>query len=285
VRAQGSPLSLVCRALGGSRAGFYNSQRRATAPQCPPPQPRYDKALAQRMRGLVDREERVGSRRVWAWLRVTEGRRVHPTAVHRMMPLKGWPCRLWHRPAQRPPPTWATRSTMDQPDRLWATDTTKLWCGRDGWATRVGLLEAGSRACVGSRVAHMGRALEAVEALEPAVGHRDGRLTAVPAGLRLRHENGAIVLARPLVPTARQLGMTQACIPRRSPEYTGVVERFFRTRTQACVWRHQFDAFETAESVILAWIDRDNPERQHAALGSLSPRAGREPLDHVPQVA
>lgn len=267
MRAQGSPLSLVCRALGGSRAGVYTSQHRASAPQCPPQQPRYDQALAQRMRGLLDREERFGYRRVWAWLRFKEGRRVNPNAVHRILQLKGWPCRLWHRPAQRPQPTWAKRSTMDQPDRLWATEATKIWCGRDGWATLVGLLDAGGRACVGYRFAQVGRAIEAVEALEHAVAHRYGRLTAVPAGLGLRHANGSISLARQCVTTARQLGMTQECIPRRSPEYHGVAERFFRTLQQEGVWRHQFESFEAAEPVILAWLDHDNTERQHSALG------------------
>jgi putative transposase len=285
VRAQGYPLSLVCRALGVSRAGFYKSQHRARAPQCPPQQPRYDKALARRMRGLLDREESFGYRRVWAWLRFKEGRRVNPKAVHRIMQLKGWQCRLWHRPAQRPQPTWAKRSTTDQPDRLWATDATKIWCGRDGWATLVGILDAGSRECVGYRFAQVGRAIEAVDALEQAVAHRYGSLTAVPAGLRLRHDNGSIFLARQFVTTARQLGITQEFIPRRSPEYNGVVERFFRTLKQECVWLHQFESFEAAEPVILAWIDRYNTERQHSALGYLSPRAWREQFYHVPQVA
>jgi putative transposase len=207
VRAQGYARRLVCRALGGSRAGFSKSQRRAKAPPGPPPQPRDDEALAQRMRGLLEREASFGSRRVWAWRRFRAGRRVKPTAVHRLMPLKGWPCWLWPRPAQRPRPTWANRAPMDPPDRLGATATTQRWWGRDGWATRVGILDAGSQEGGGERVAQGGRAIEAVDALEQAVVQRDGRLTAVPAGRRRRPDNGVMCLARPFVPTARQLGM------------------------------------------------------------------------------
>jgi hypothetical protein len=73
MRAQGYPLSLVCRVLGVSRAGFYKGQRRAKSPQRLPQQPRYDKSLAQRIRSLLDREESFGYRRVWAWLRFKEG--------------------------------------------------------------------------------------------------------------------------------------------------------------------------------------------------------------------
>jgi putative transposase len=68
--------------------------------------------------------------------------------------------------------------------------------------------------------------------LEQAVVHHYGSLTAGPAGLRLRHDNGSIFLAQHFVTTARQLGITQEFIPRRSPEYNGVVERFFRTLKQ-----------------------------------------------------
>jgi putative transposase len=285
MRAQGYPLSLVCRVLGVSRAGFYKSLRRAKSPQCSPQQPRYDKSLAQRIRSLLDREESFGYRRVWAWLRFKEGMCVNPKAVHRLMQLKGWQCRLWHRPAQRPQPTWAQRSTVDQPDRLWTTDTTKIWCGRDGWATLVGVLDGGSRECVGYRFARAGRALEAVDALEQAVVHRYGALTAVPTGLRLRHDNGSIFLAQHFVTTARRLSITQEFIPPRSPEYNGVVERFFRTVKQECTWLHHFESFEAAERIILAWLEHYNNERQHSALGYLSPRAWRERFYLVPQVA
>jgi putative transposase len=285
MRAQGYALSLVCRALDVSRAGFYKRQGRERTASLPRRPPRYDAGLAQRIRQLLDSEESFGYRRVWAWLRFKEGIRVNPKTVHRIMQLKGWQCRLWHRPAQRPKPTWAKRSTVDQPDRLWATDTTKIWCGRDGWATLVGVLDAGSRECVGYRFARAGRAIEAVDALEQAVAYRYGHLTAMPLGLRLRHDNGSIFLAQPFVTTARHLGIIQEFIPPRSPEYNGVVERFFRTLKQECVWLHRFASFEEAERVILPWIDHYNTERQHSALGYLSPRAWRELFFHIPQIA
>jgi putative transposase len=233
----------------------------------PPREPRDDEGLAQRIRSVWDREARFGYRRAWAWWRVKAGLRLNPQAVPRMMPLTGGQCRLWHRPVQRPHPTWAKRSTADQPDRLWAADATKLWCGRDGWATLVGVLDAGRREGVGYRFAQEGRAREAVDALEQGVIHRDGRFTTLPPDLHLRHDNGSLFLAQHVVTTTRRLGITREFIPRRSPEDNGVVERFFRTLTQACVWLHQFASFEEAEPVIIAWIEHDNAERQHSALG------------------
>ena len=61
-----------------------------------------------------------------------------------------------------------------------------------------------------------------------------------------------------------------------------VIERFFRTLKQECVWLHHFESFEEAERVILAWIDRYNTERQHPALGYLTPRAWRERFYQLP---
>jgi hypothetical protein len=103
MRALGYPLSLLCRTLGVSRAGFYNGQHGSVP--TPPQQEPYDEALAQRIRGILDREETFGYRRVWAWLRFQEGVRVNRKTVHRIMQLQGWQCRLWHRPALRPKPT------------------------------------------------------------------------------------------------------------------------------------------------------------------------------------
>ena len=103
--------------------------------------------------------------------------------------------------------------------------------------------------------------------------------------LRLRHDNGSIFLARRFVGTAQQLAITQEFIPRYSPEYNGVIERFFRTLKQECVWLHHFESFEQAEQVIMAWIDRYNTERQHSALGYLTPRAWREQFYELPQAA
>jgi putative transposase len=187
------------------------------------------------------------------------------------MQRKGWQCRLWHRAALRPTPTWEPCSTVDQPDQLWATDTTKIWCGRDGWASLVGVLDAGSRKCVGARFARYGLAIGAVDALEQGVLQRYGSFAHVPEGLRLRHDNGSIFLARHFVGTAQQLAITQEFIPRYSPEYNGVVERFFRTLKQECVWLHHFESFAEAESIIMAWIDRYNSERQHSAPGVSHP--------------
>jgi len=64
-----------------------------------------------------------------------------------------------------------------------------------------------------------------------------------------------------------------------------VIERFFRTRKQECVWLHHFEFFEQAERVIMTWIERYNSGRQHSALGYLTLRVWREQFYQLPQAA
>jgi transposase len=47
-------------------------------------------ALAERIQQLIERDPTFGYRRVWALLSFTEGIRVHPRAVYRVLRLKGW---------------------------------------------------------------------------------------------------------------------------------------------------------------------------------------------------
>ncbi|PTL36323.1 hypothetical protein CLG94_04605 [Candidatus Methylomirabilis limnetica] len=125
MRAHGAPLSLVCRTLGVSRAGFYKWQH-SSAPTPPRQEPR-DKRLAQRIRSTLGREETFGCRRVWAWLRLKEGVVVNRKTVHRDYATEGLAS-----PCPSAQADMGESSTVDQPDRLWATDTTKIWCVRDG---------------------------------------------------------------------------------------------------------------------------------------------------------
>jgi putative transposase len=234
-----------------------------------------DEDLAQKIRAILDQEETFGYRRAWAHLRFKEQIRVNLKKVHRIMKLKGWQCRLWNRPSHLPKATRVSRSTADQPDRLWCLDSTKVFCGQDGWASLIALLDAGSREVVGYRFSLRGRAIEAMDALEQGLLRAYGALKA-PEGLALRSDNASIFLSRGFVQLTRQLSLRQEFTPRYSPEYNGSIERFFRTLKQECVWLHRFDNFEEAERIIPAWIEHYNQERLHSSLGYMAPREWRK---------
>ncbi|TAM74537.1 hypothetical protein EPN44_10910 [bacterium] len=52
-----------------------------------------------------------------------------------------------------------------------------------------------------------------------------------------------------------------------------------------CVWRHRFQTFDEASSVITAWARHYSERRLHSALGYITPAAWRqrqtEKLDQV----
>src|SRR5262249_47277228 len=60
-----------------------------------------------------------------------------------------------------------------------------------------------------------------------------------------------------------------------TPEQNGVVERFFRSLKEECVWQHSFPSFTEARRAVRRWIRWYNEERPHQALGYLSPREFR----------
>ncbi len=51
-----------------------------------------------------------------------------------------------------------------------------------------------------------------------------------------------------------------------------IIERFFRSLKEECVWQHTFATFAEARTAVLGWIEWYNAERPHQALGYRSPR-------------
>ncbi|MGE0478758.1 MAG: integrase core domain-containing protein [Nitrospirales bacterium] len=55
----------------------------------------------------------------------------------------------------------------------------------------------------------------------------------------------------------------------------GLIERFFRSLKEECVWQHRFAGFEAARHTISRWMSWDNDERPHQAFQYRSPRQFR----------
>jgi putative transposase len=57
-----------------------------------------------------------------------------------------------------------------------------------------------------------------------------------------------------------------------------MIERFFLTLKQECVWLHRFEDRDHAFRVVADWLDRYHADRPHSALGYLTPNEYRETL-------
>jgi putative transposase len=159
-----------------------------------------------------------------------------------------------------------------------------VFCGRDGRAHLAVVLDCHDRECIGWEFARRGRAKEAERALEEACLARFGTLRPPGPTPVIRSDNGLIYQSRRFRSAGRNYRLRQEFITPYTPEQNGIVERFFRSLKEECIWQHvpsclrassrptwRFRDFGDARREITAWIHWYNTERPHQALGYLSP--------------
>jgi putative transposase len=119
------------------------------------------------------------------------------------------------------------------------------------------------------------RAREAERAIEAACIQRFGTLR--PEGLTpvLRSDNGLVFTSRRFRAACQDYRIRQEFITPYTPEQNGIVERFFRSLKEECVWQQNFHSFDTARQVIRQWMRWYNSRRPHQSLGYLSPKEYR----------
>jgi len=113
----------------------------------------------------------------------------------------------------------------------------------------------------------------AAAALEDALRAR--KIEHGHAPLTLRSDNGLVFGAKPVVTMVRRFGLAQEYITPYTPEQNGMIERFFLTLKQECVWLQRFEDRDHAFRVVADWLDRYHDERPHSALGYLTPNEYR----------
>src|SRR5215510_14887547 len=60
-------------------------------------------------------------------------------------------------------------------------------------------------------------------------------------------------------------------ITSHTPEQNGLIDRFFRSLKEECVWQHNFESFSAASEKVGSWIKSYNEQRPHQSLGYQSP--------------
>jgi putative transposase len=222
---------------------------------------------------LIREHPTYGYRRLWALLRNRLGIRANRKKIYRILKAKRW---LVHqRPVTPRPRVKASVSRTTHSDRRWAMDMTHVDCGRDGWAHLVGVIDCHDRELLGWEFALRGRAKEAERAIEEACIARFGTLR--PAGQTpvVRSDNGLIFQSRRFRAACRDYRLSQEFITPYTPEQNGIIERFFRSLKEECVWQHSFHSFAEAKAAVRQWIEWYNTGRPHQSLGYLSPREFR----------
>lgn len=141
----------------------------------------------------------------------------------------------------------AYASRTPQSNQRWAMDVTHIPCGRDGWGHLTAVIDCHDREIVGYEFALRGRAKEAERALESACLAQFGTLRRQGTPPILRSDNGLIFQSRRFRRACRDYRLQQEFITPYTPEQNGLIERFFRSLKEECVWQYRFAGFEEAQ--------------------------------------
>lgn len=220
------------------------------------------------LRQLIQQHPTFDYRHLWALLHGQTPCRVNKKAVYRGLRQKR---RLVHQRSCTPRPRvqgWVSRASRS--NERWAMDVTHIPCGQDGWTHLAAVIDCHDREIVGSEFALRSRAKEAERAVEAACLQRFGtpRPTNAPV---LGSDNGLIFQSRRFRQACRDYRLQQEFITPYTPEQNGMIERFFRSLKEECVWQHTVQTFEEARRIIRDWVHWYNGRRPHSALGYRSP--------------
>ncbi len=258
----------ACRLLQVSRASLHRptKEKRARAA--------LSEELVAQLEPLIQAYPTYGYRRLWALLRFRHGHLHNRKAVYRALRLKRW---LVHQRSATPRPrVQARRSQTTKSNHRWAMDVTHIPCGQDGWGHLTAVIDCHDREIIGYEFALRGRAKEAERAIEAACLTRFGTLRPVGPTPVLRSDNGLIFQSRRFRQACRDYRLAQEFITPYTPQQNGLIERFFRSLKEECVWQQQFDSFEEARQRINTWMRWYNEERPHQALRYQSPHQYRQ---------
>jgi len=74
-------------------------------------------------------------------------------------------------------------------------------------------------------------------------------------GLVIRSDNGLVFGSKRFHEAVTKYQLQQEYITPYTPEQNGMIERFFRSFKEQCVWLHNFVSFDEAYNKIADWID------------------------------
>jgi transposase InsO family protein len=269
-RADGIPVAVACRALGVSRAWFYQHR----GGQLPPRALRRERLKAEVARLFAAHEGKYGSPRITADLR-EGGWRVSENTVAAVMREQHLAAR---RKKKRRSTTRPGKGRWRAPDlvqrdfpaaqinRKWYGDGTEIPTG-EGKLYLASVLDMASRRILGFALGEHHDAQLAYGALAMAVAVRGGQ---VP-GVILHTDQGSEYTAGLIRSACTRLGIRQSMGRPGSALDNAVIESWHSTLEFELRALEHFSTKAQARARIPAWIDDYNRRRRHSALAMMSP--------------
>ena len=272
MKADHSILTL-CRHLEVSASGYYDWQRRRTAPG---PRALENQTLTQEIQTIHARSRQTyGSPRILVELR-KQGHDCGRNRVARLMHEQGLCGRQKGRYRVR-----TTDSNHDEPiapNRLAAapkaTAPNQIWVGditcietQEGWLYLAGILDLYSRKLVGWAMSEHIDTTLVLKALAMACWHRRP-----PANLLFHSDRGVQYASGAYRQALRAAGLVASMSRKGNCYDNATMESFWSTLKLELVYRRDFTSQSQARNEIFNYIEAFyNRQRSHSALGYLSP--------------
>jgi putative transposase len=266
------PVTVLCRILAVSRAGFYAAQARPV-----PGRARGDAQLAVEIAAIHEESrQRYGSPRVHAELRA-RGRGVGRKRVARLMRHRGLAARRRRRyrvttDSRHPFPVAANvlarQFTAPAPDAVWVTDITYIPTG-EGWLYLAVILDLYSRGIVGWAMSDRITRQLTLDALGMALARRRP-----PPGLLHHSDRGSQYASGDYQTALGRQGIVGSMSRRGDCWDNAVAESFFATLKVELVHEALWPTRAAARTALFDYIEVFyNQQRRHSSLGFLSPLA------------
>lgn len=265
------PITLMCRHLNVSRAGYYAWRSRP-----PSARDRADTELVGVIKAIHNRSRGTyGAPRVHAELALEFGIRCGRKRVARLMrnaAIAGVHRRrrsglTMRDPKATPAPDLVNRHfAASAPDRVWVADITqhRTW---EGWLYLAVVVDAWSRKVVGWAMANHVRAELVVEALEMAVAVRRPE-----RGVVHHSDQGCQYTSLAFGRALRVSGVTGSMGTAGDCFDNALAESFFATLQTELLDRHHWSTRRQLQGAIFDFIEAFyNPRRRHSSLAYLSP--------------
>ena len=264
------PVTLMCRMLAVSRAGFYAWRRRPAAART-----REDQVLAVAVAAIyAEHHGRYGSPRVRMELR-DRGQRSGRKRIARLMRLQG----LRARPRRRYQTSTdcrhglpvcsnllARRFAVAQPNTAWVTDMTYLWTAQ-GWLYLAVIIDLFSRRIVGWSMSERIDRKLALDALRMALAQRRPQ-----PGLIHHSDRGSQYASGDYQQLLAQHGLRGSMSRRGDRWDNAVAESFFASLKLELVYQVQWRTRAEVRTAIFEYLELFyNRRRRHSSLGYLSP--------------
>ena len=282
------PLALLCHVVGVPRSSYYEYRKAQRQEQREhkkrgPKMQADDKRLLELIREVLQRSpfHTEGTKKVHCRLRAWFNVRASRARVNRLMREAGLlsPQRT---AADRKEKSHDGTIIPENIDMLWGTDGTQFGMANGRLLWLFAVIDHFSCEVLGWHIIEVGQgdAWAALEPVKQALRKRRGALLQkAGAGISIRHDWGPQYTAGDFRKELEFLGLGNSPAFVHEPETNGVIERFFRTMKEECLWVHDFNDAEQARQVVGQWIETYNREWLIERHGYRAPWTVREECD------